>query len=122
MRTTLPLGNSQKKKEISNPAIRKFSTKKKKKFKPCHQKNFFLFWLKGIARWDFRLTQPKTEFIGSPDRDLKITKLYIVLIISFWLKEIIVKIEFQINQALRRSILEVQLCLSLQNLLCKALN
>ena len=44
------------------------------------------------------------------------------LIVSFWLKEIVVKIEFQINQSLRRSISEVKFCLSLQNLLCKALN
>jgi hypothetical protein len=40
---------------------------------------------------------------------------------SFWLKGIAVKKEFQINQALRRSISEVQFCLSLQNLLRKFL-
>jgi hypothetical protein len=40
-----------------------------------------------------------------------------ILIISFWLKGIVVKTEFQINQ-----VLKVQFCLSLQNLLCKAFN
>jgi hypothetical protein len=46
------------------------------------------------------------------------TKLHIVLIISFRLKRIDIETEFQINQTLRRSI---QFCLSLQNLLRKSL-
>jgi hypothetical protein len=42
VRTTLPLGNSQKKKEISNPAIRKFSKKKKKRSSnPAIRRTFF---------------------------------------------------------------------------------
>ena len=47
MRRTLLLGNSKKKKKSSNPSVRK--------------KTFCRFWLNGIVRWDFRLTQPKTE-------------------------------------------------------------
>jgi len=96
VRRTLPLENSQKKKESPNPAIRK---------------NIFWFWLKGIARWDFRLTYPKIEFIGLSNQDLKITKIYIVLIVNFWLKMIVVKTKFQINQALRISVSKVQFCL-----------
>jgi hypothetical protein len=41
VRTTLPLGNSQKKKEISNPAIRKFSKKKKRSSNPAIRRTFF---------------------------------------------------------------------------------
>jgi hypothetical protein len=41
------------------------------------------FWLKRIVRRDFRLTQPKTEFRGWPDQDIRITKLYMVLVIGF---------------------------------------
>jgi hypothetical protein len=41
------------------------------------------FSLKGIARRDFRLTQPKIKFRGWPDRDIRITKLYMVLVIGF---------------------------------------
>jgi len=39
----------------------------------------------------------------------------------FWLKGIVVKAEFQINQVVRRSVLEVHFCLPLQNLLAKSL-
>jgi hypothetical protein len=82
-------------------------------------RNSFRFWLKGIARWDFRLTQPKTEFRGSLDWDLRMTKLYTILIVSSWLKRIVEKTELQINQVLRKSVSEVRFCLSLQNLLRK---
>jgi hypothetical protein len=63
---------------------------------------FFRFRLKGITRWDFRLTQ---EFKGSPDRDLKITKMYIVLITSGW-RRLLQRLEYQINRikVLRKSI------------------
>jgi hypothetical protein len=47
------------------------------------------------------------------------TKLNIVLIVSFGLKGIAIKTEFQINQASTRSVSEVQFCLSLLNLLRK---
>jgi hypothetical protein len=47
------------------------------------------------------LTQPKMEFRGLPDQDLRITKLYTFFIVSSWLKGIAVKTEFQINQAKR---------------------
>jgi len=93
----------------------------------------FWFWLKGIARWDLRLAQPhrgfylwlkgnrnrrfqvkkkETEFRGAPRSSSQDNK------VPGW-KDIAVKIEFQINQVLRRSRLEVQFCLSLQNLLHK---
>jgi hypothetical protein len=43
--------------------MRKFSKEKKKEsFNPSvRKKTFFRFWLKRIVRWDFMLTQPKTE-------------------------------------------------------------
>jgi hypothetical protein len=47
------------------------------------------------------------------------TKLYTILIVSSLLKRIVEKTELQINQVLRKSISEVQFCLSLQNLLRK---
>jgi predicted polyphosphate/ATP-dependent NAD kinase len=48
VRRTLPLGNSQK--------------KKKKKFKPCHQEEHFIWlWLKEITRWDLRLKKRKKK-------------------------------------------------------------
>jgi hypothetical protein len=48
MRITLPLGNSQK--------------KKKRKFKPCHQEEHFIWlWLKEITRWDLRLKKRKKK-------------------------------------------------------------
>jgi len=98
-----------KKKEIKQ-------REKKEKLKPSSEKDsLFRFWLKKIVRWDFRLIQPKIEFGRSPDRDLKIAKC-MILIISFWLKGIAVKTEFQINQALRRSVLFIFTKLTTQSL------
>jgi hypothetical protein len=47
------------------------------------------------------------------------TKLNIVLIVSFGLKGIAIKTEFQINQVSTRSVSKFQFCLSLLNLLHK---
>jgi len=49
------------------------------------------------------------------------TKLHVVLIVSFRLKGIVVKTEFQINQVLRRLVLEDQSCLSLTAYFAKPL-
>jgi hypothetical protein len=68
MRKTLPLENFQKKKISLNLAIRR---------------NSFRFWLKGIGRWDSRLTQSNTKFRKSPDWDIKIAKLYSFLLLVF---------------------------------------
>jgi len=103
MRKTLQLGNSQKKKKVQTPPLERTVR----------------LWLKGIAKWDFKLTQPETRFRRSSVRDLRMTKLYTVLIVSSLLKRIAVKTELQVNQALRKSVSKVQFYLSLQNLLCK---
>jgi hypothetical protein len=51
VRTTLPLGNSQKKKEISNSAIRKFSKKKEVQTLPSEELFFVL--VKGNRQMGF---------------------------------------------------------------------
>ena len=116
---TLTLSQHWKKSE-KNLTIRKFL--KEKSSNPAIKKKIFSFQFKGIVRWDFRSIQPKTEYRGSPDHDFRTNKLYMILIVSFWLKGITIKIEFHINQVLRRLVSEVQFCLSIQNLIYKALN
>jgi hypothetical protein len=60
-------------------------------------KNGFWFWLKGISERDLSLAQPHT-------------RLWVRL------KRIVVKIEFQVNQILRRPVLFIFTKLTTQNL------
>jgi hypothetical protein len=57
VRTTLPLGNSQKKKEISNSAIRKFSKKKEVQTLPSEE--FFFVLVKGNRQMGFQANPTK---------------------------------------------------------------
>jgi hypothetical protein len=59
VRTTLPLGNSQKKKEISNPAIRKFSKKKKKEVQTLPSEELFFILVKGNRQMGFQANPTK---------------------------------------------------------------
>ena len=83
----LSFGNSKKEEEEEEEEKKEKKKKKrereKEELKPSSEKDSLLrFWLKEIASWDFRLTQPKIEFGRSSDRDLKIAKC-MILIISF---------------------------------------
>jgi len=91
--TNVILAVKEKREECYHLEILKKKKKKKKKkakkrgrekeeLKPSSEKDSLLrFWLKEIASWDFRLTQPKIEFGRSPYRDLKIAKCMILIII-----------------------------------------
>jgi hypothetical protein len=58
-------------------------------------------------KFQVKKKKKKQNLEGRQDRVLKIIKLYIVLSVSPGWKGIVVKTEFQVNQALRRSVLEV---------------
>ena len=76
----LSFGNSKEEEEEEEEEKKR--GREKEELKPSSEKDSLLrFWLKEIASWDFRLTQPKIEFGRSPYRDLKIAKCMILIII-----------------------------------------